>query len=226
MRLIRLSYPTNSMAAVAFGHASSTVNGTGATSRTWAHDCTGDNYLVVSVNHRNDPGTSSATYNGTTVPLLETQNASFNFQTFYGLASPASGSNNIVATWTNSTNVGAGGISVNGYVSAGTVIKGLQGAGSGNYSTSSVTLTANDMLVGASGVPDQIGTISVVTGTERFEGGNGSVDATCSGATNTGVGSVLITWNYTSADPRTWIAIPLIGSGDTVTPDLRTYHYT
>lgn len=200
------------MSAVAFGHASSTVKNVGATSATWAHDCTGDNYLIVSVNHRLNPGTASCTYNGTSMTLLQTTNSATNFQTFFGLANPTSGSNNIVASWTNSVNVGAVGMSFSNVASLGTIIQASVGAGSSAYGATG-TLTANDMLVGASGVPDVPSTISVNTGTERAEGGNAITDATCNGGTNVGTGSVSLLWSYSSSgDVKTYIAVPLIGS--------------
>lgn len=199
------------MAAVTFGHSSGSENAAGATSRTWAHDCTGDDYLIVSVNHRNNPGTSSCTYNGVSMTLLQLQTASFNWQNFYGLAAPASGSNNIVASWANSVNCGAVGMSFVNVSSVGTIVTASVSGGAGVDYSATATLAANDMLAGVTGAPDLPATLSVVTGTERVEAGTGT-DASENGATNTGVGSVSITWDYTAADPKTYIALPLVGA--------------
>ena len=117
-------------------------------------------------------------------------------------------------------------MSFNGVSSVGTIIQAsVAGSASTPYGASA-TLTANDMLVGASGVPDVASTISVTTGTERAEGGDASTDATCNGGTNTGVGTVNLEWTYTPADPKTYIALPLIGSASyTQGPDLRSSFY-
>lgn len=213
------------MAAVTFGHASSTENAATATSRTWAHDCTSDNYLVMSVNHRNNPGSSSATYNGVSMTLLQLQTASFNWQNFYGLASPSSGSNNIVASWTNSVNMSGVGMSFANVDSVGTIVTASVAGSAGTDYSATATLAANDMLAGVTGAPDAPSTLSVVTGTERAEGGTGT-DASQNAATNTGTGSVSITWDYSAADPKTYVALPLVGAVSVVvTPDLRTYFY-
>lgn len=212
------------MAAVAFGHASNTSQDTNATSTSWSHTCTGDDYLIVIINHRNDPGTGSATYNGTSMTLLKSQDNTFNFQRMYGLASPASGSNTIQCSWTNSVKAGAVGMSFVGVSSVGTATSGAPNA-AGTITTGGDTLTANDMLVAGAGVPDYNNTIAVTTGTERAETNTPSPkDYTVNGATNTGTGSVTVAWSYTGLS--TWIAVPLVGAASvTVVPDLRTYHY-
>lgn len=199
--------------AVAFGHASDAQQGPSITSKSWAHDCTGDNYLVVIITHRNNPGAITCTYNGVAMTLLASESASFNWESMFGLASPASGSNNIAASWASATNVGAVGMSFSGVTSIGTAIKASVAGSTSNFSTTSETLTANDMLVGGAGVPDSGTPLTVVAGTQRAE--NGAItDATTNGATNTGTGGVVITWNYNSAgDPKTWIAVKLVGAG-------------
>ncbi len=196
--------------AVAFGHATEAQQAATITSKTWAHDCTGDNYLTVFVTHRNDPGTVTATYNGVSMTLTKSQSATYNWEEFFVLANPTTGSNNIVVSWTNGTNVGAVGMSFSGVGSIGTAVSGTF-AGAGNVTSTGITTTANDMIVGGIGLPGSGASLSVVTGTERIENG-ATTDASTNGATNTGVGSTSITWGQSSADPGTWIAVDLIGS--------------
>lgn len=199
--------------AVAFGHSSQAQQAASITSKTWAHDCTGDNYLVVIITHRNNPGAITCTYNGVSMTLLASESATYNWESMFGLASPATGSNNIAASWASGTNIGAVAMSFSGVSSIGTAIKASVAGSSSNFSTTSETLTANDMLVGGAGVPDSGTPLSCITGTERVENG-ATTDAATNGATNTGTGGVVITWNYTSAsDPKTWIAVKLVGAG-------------
>lgn len=193
--------------AVVFNHASSNGHNA-ATSASWSHTATGDNYLLVSICLRAAVTGLSVTYNGVSMTQIATKNNTYDYQYVYELVNPTTGSNTIAASWTGSTFGAHTAGSFSGYDHKGTITTGT-GAATTDPVTATATLVANGILAGFYGIPDTVSTVAVSTGTERAE--VNSTDNSTSGqsfATNTGTGSVNITWTH-RAELSSWIAIPL-----------------
>jgi len=89
--------------AIAFDATSKSGTGTFTTTATWSHTITGtDTYLVVFLDDESGDGAVSVTYNGVAMTQLIKLNLSGTgiYQYMYGLANPATGVNNVVATLT------------------------------------------------------------------------------------------------------------------------------
>ena len=194
--------------AVAFGHASSYGHDS-ATTASWAHDATGDNYLLVGLTFRAAVSSISITYNSVAMTQISTNNNTNDYQYVYELANPTTGSNTISVSWTTSTFGAHTAGSFSGYDSKGTITTGTAPATTDN-TTATATIVTDGMLAGFYGIPDTKTTFAVVTGTERAEAE--STDASSVGssfATNTGAaGSITITWSH-RAELQSWIAVPL-----------------
>ena len=197
-------------AAVAFGHASSAASsGTDVTSLTFAHDATSDSLLVLGIALRaNNTTSQTATYAGVSMTQRSVKSESLSHVFIFDLASPTTGSNNIVVSWTTGARIGAGAVSFTGAGSTGTADPQ---SGTGLSPSTTVTLTADDMMFGVFGNPDTALSTSVTTGTERFEGVDGNFIGAF-GATNAGTGSVSITWLRTGVDLASWIGIPVVAT--------------
>lgn len=202
--------PVTAVGVVEFGHSSTKSSaGSGVTSTSWAHDCTGDNYLLVGLTFRPNVSSITITYNGTNMSLLDSASNTFEFQYLYGLASPTTGSNTIAVNWTTSSQFGNTAASFANVTSAGTTSKGTA-SGAGTV-TGSSTITATGMVAGVFGIPDGAGNTSVITGTEQGEVADGTFILGSMG-TNVGSGSVSVSWSYLGSDASSWITVPLNGS--------------
>lgn len=210
---IFLLFPSATHAAVAFGHASSNGHNS-ATSASWSHDATADNYLTVSLAYRVAVTNIAIDFNGNAMTLLETNNNTYDYQYVYGLANPDQGSYTISVSWTTSTYGAHTAGSFSGVGSLGTITKGTAPATTDPV-TATATVAADGMLAGFYGIPDAVSTVAVTTGTERAEAN--SADLSTEGqsfATNTGTGSVDITWTR-RAELSSWIAVPLVPAAAT-----------
>ncbi len=94
--------------AIAFDAASNATTGSG-TSLTWAHTCSGANrYLVAQVFSIGD-FVSGVTYAGVAMALvLKISTGAGNYTYLWALAAPATGANNLVATYSSSSAYNAG----------------------------------------------------------------------------------------------------------------------
>ena len=193
--------------AVAFGHASSYGHDS-ATTASWAHDATGDNFLIVSLCLRVAVTNISVTYNGVAMTQISANNNTYDYQYVYALANPATGSNTVSASWTTSTYGAHTAGSFSGYDSTGTIATGTVPATTDD-AVATATVAANGILAGFFGNPDGTAFMAVTQGTERAE--SQSTDASTEGqsfGTNTGTGSVNVAWSR-RAEVGSWIAVPL-----------------
>lgn len=213
---------TKAEAAVSFNHVSSSSSGgSGATSVILSHDATGDDMLICSINARQSggsgtPGTVSVTYNGVSMTrIVDNQSSTnFTFLSAFKLASPSTGTNNASFSWTNSSRYGVGCTSYSGVSSVGTP---TTTSGSGAAPSLSKTISTGDMVLGLYAVPDVATAFSVTTGTERLEQADGSFIA-LGQASNTGSGSVSVTYAYSGSDTWQYALVDLIQTA-TASPD-------
>ncbi len=194
--------------AVAFGNASGGKTSGGATSLTFAHDATGDDILLVALGQRDSAGTSmTATYDSSSMTADATlSDANQYLATFY-IASPSTGSSNIVISWTGSITSLATAVSLNG--SAGTIGTTVtaQGAGTdadfdatGTVPTDGLLVAWGETLTGGNG-----GGLAVSPGTERnAQWQTDSLDMSC--ATHT---ASPITYTKTGSDVWNSIGTPV-----------------
>lgn len=171
---------------------------TNATSLTFSFTSTGEP-LLVRVNLRGqtaDPTSITVTYNGVSVPLISGASAintgSHQYSGLYYLASPATGANNVVVSWTNASACVSGACTV----SEG----GLPNNGNGATSTSSsasVTITSNvgGLVVDCSSVP----TTRTITSdtTEDFTGTSTGATTNIIGKGSHAAGGASVVMSYT-----------------------------
>ena len=97
-------------AAIVLGDTSSsdtTMAGAGANEFTWEHACTGeDRFIVVAVNYQWSTNIiDSVTYNGVAMDVIRQANYSDAAGVIYGLATPATGTNNVLVHFTATSGV-------------------------------------------------------------------------------------------------------------------------
>lgn len=200
--------------AVAFDSGTGSNTGSGSTSHSFAHTNNAGNYLVSWLFAENALTSLTCTYNAVSMTSVGTADSSGTapFVYAFGIASPATGSNNVSFSWSSPTETStAGAISVTGYGSIGTVDASGAAAGTSNVSAT-VTLGANDMIVAACAYLGGTANIAVVTGTQRFEDGSGSGAGSraLNGATNTGTGSISTTWSRANSAKAAWVGVPVL----------------
>jgi hypothetical protein len=143
------SFGISTLAPVALGNSGSTFNNTSnSTSETWAFTCSSDSLLTVFVETDFD-ASPSATYNGVSMTLVDSQidNSGSNMISAFKLINPASGSNNIVVSKTNSWV----GILAASWKNVDTITPtGTTAKTSGNGTSPTVTITSEPADMGVS----------------------------------------------------------------------------
>jgi hypothetical protein len=132
---------------IAFDASSNATTGFGD-NLTWSHTCTGaDRALFVAVAVAGSPTISGVTYNGIAMTAVETGDAEVRL---FGLLNPATGSNNIVASFSGLDAAAAVAASYTG-VDQTTGWNNVVASATGNGSPSiSVTSATGNLVVGAS----------------------------------------------------------------------------
>ncbi len=185
--------------AVALGHSSKNIGSSipGTTSRSWSHDCTGDNLLIVSMTYRTGniaTRTVSCTYNSVAMTLVSQINYAAQDNMYevcvFKLANPASGSNTIYFLMSGNT--------FSCFVAIGSSFSGANG-GAGSLSgefgyrtplSQSANIATGDALL-AFGSSKDTSTPPSIDGTDIDSGGTTSGNALWGGADyKTGSGSV------------------------------------
>lgn len=200
--------------AVVLGHSTTAASAsTAETSLSFSHDCTGDNYLLVSCAFRLNCSNPTATYNGVSMTLLgsrQTGGDGIEFIYLFGLSNPATGSNTVAISWTNDRGLATIAASFSGVNAVGSVTDGDGGDSGGSYHTTTATGTltsADDILFGFLGGNEYVANLSVTQGTEIAEVIQSSW-VTNGNAYNTGTGSIDIKWSCRFG--TIWMAIPLL----------------
>lgn len=166
--------------------AASTAEQTAGATLTWAHTCTGSNlYLVVAVtfdDSANGGTVTGVTYNGVGMTAIDNHNHTAGPQVhWYGLANPATGANNIIASFTNGSDPRAqigGGQSFTGVHQSstwGTVAKEQQDGGETDVAATANSAT-DEMMVCACGCRSNATRTIAVKGTETQDW-NEQIDA-------------------------------------------------
>lgn len=150
------------------------------------------------------------TYNGVSMTPVQGEAGASPFQYVFVLANPATGSNTLTATWSGggANNFGVMPMTFTGVGSLGTIDHNTFVSGTTSFSTT-VTLGANDMLA-AYGVyaNGTAGNMGVSVGTLRQKLDTTSTIATS--ATNTGTGSIAVTYTRAIAGAATVVGMPLL----------------
>lgn len=180
--------------AVALDTSSMSAGGSGGTSRTWSHTCTGSD-LALFVNPWHYDGNSyisGVTYAGASMTLSGSHNVRVSI---YQKTAPATGANNVVISSSNYATVLGGGASSWAGVDQTTPLSGQvtnSGSGYGTpVSTTSVTCPANGAVLGA--VWHNYSNLGINTGTEfgNYHSGGGGWEYAFGYRTSTGE----IKWN-------------------------------
>lgn len=176
-------------------------------SDTISHTCTGtDRYLFVGILIQSGQSCTGVTYNGvsmTQLVSLSTNNVSAN-ETIYlfGLANPASGTNNVVASFSGAGTRGFMASSFTGAKQTSSIDATNSGTGSSGTATVSVTTTSNNAwLVGYARGQSNVSAGSSTT----LRGATDNVNMMDSNAAKTPAGSYSL--NFTTASNNNWGSI-------------------
>lgn len=183
--------------AITFNTLSKATSGTTTTSVTFSHTSDG-NHLIVRVNLRGSPSNVSVTYNSISVPLVIEKLGSFVYTAIFHLATPASGANNVVVSWTGSCSYEVNAVNYSG---AGDPTNSI--SASGTSAAPSVTVTsASGNLVIDSCVFFSIATLTVGAGqTQQVnENSGGANPVTGAGSYESGASSVTMSWSASGSD--------------------------
>lgn len=128
--------------------ADSNTGSNGASSLTWSHTCTGSNLcLIVGINASDETvTTSSVKYNGVSMIFAKRQvNANDgNWAEIWYLANPATGANNVVATFSENMMVMAGAVSLTGVDQTNPLDATAGASGDSNPVTVNITSVADN----------------------------------------------------------------------------------
>lgn len=134
--------------AIAF-NAGSGANGSAGTTQTLSHTCTGSNLILwVSVFSNNSHTITGVTYNGVSMTSAISVNSSGNeWEDLYYLINPATGANNIVASFSTSCpNPSVSGASFTGAKQSGQPDGTTSGTGNAASATGSITTVADNCM--------------------------------------------------------------------------------
>lgn len=196
--------------AIAYDTVSS-VSGSGAGPFTLAHTCSGsDRVLCVAIMIYDDLGVpSSVTYNGVAMTSIgSSSNGQFTVYQYY-LIAPATGSNNISVSVTDSVfEIGLVGISLTGADQ--TVAIGTQGTASATDTTPTVNVSsAADELVLDALIINHSGTLSVGAGqTERVNAIGSGGFTKYAASTEGGAGTTTMSWSNSTSQAWALVATP------------------
>lgn len=187
--------------AIAFDAASNGAQGTG-TSHTWSHTCTGENRFLVVWGHQINTASVTVTYAGVTMSHIGTVGT----VDLWYLASPASGANNVIASWSGSQYMRFCSVSYSGVDPIASInISGTYSAGGVSSYTGTVTTTKDNcwLVIGATGGSTL--TAGTNTTNRAAPGGDGSGRVGDSNAArSTGSNSVQLT-----GSSSTWYGITI-----------------
>ncbi len=222
---------THSFAAVTFDASSSAQEFSDAPSISWSHTATGSNRYVrvcfAWASLRNN--TASATYGGVSMSSVgSTSNINYGSTVIgkaqiFELIAPATGSQTVAVTFSDTGNFGAAGsvsyTSVNQSVASGTAVTDT---GNANQGTSlAVSTNSGDMISDCFGA--DVTNLPVTAGqTQRFRGS--AVAGSYYGASQdaTGSGSININWTWPDTTAYVHVGANILQvSGTTATPRRR-----
>jgi len=203
--------------AVAFDAASSGVDATEVTAKSWSHTCTGDDLMLIvgmAFRHASTAPTSIAvTYNGVSMTEITTLNhLTYATCSMFYLANPATGANTIAATWTNVNAFAGGGISFTG--AGDTPGTEASTASSSGASTIDVSSATDEMVVDAIAYAGSTTPTVGADQTTRVGLGVGDKPEVAM-STEAGAATVTMSWTNTPDDVQAQIgvSIPEAASG-------------
>lgn len=203
--------------AITFNTASTKVSSANGTSTSWSHTSDG-NPLIVRVALQNGATGVTVTYNGVSVPVLvQNTYATFWYAGIFYLASPASGSNTVSVSWTNSCGFA---MSAQNVAGAGTPTNTATGGANATSVSVNVTSATGDTVI------DSVcrrGSVTLTAGagqTENFTHvkSTGGTLVTHGGSYEAGSGTVAMSWSTGVADEWSIVACNLPSVSSTSQP--------
>ena len=224
LMLLALIQPQQAEAAAAFGH-SSAGNSSNTTSVSFAHNATGDSYLVAIFQTRATTGGCgateltgfSATYNSVPLSFSEgTANTSITIvpasDCLHGkvmyLANPSTGSNTFSVSWTGNGYVAVTVMSFSGAGSLGTIVRDTS---SGTTHSATASITSNDIAMGGLAFTELVANVSSAESNyiETADAGGFSLSAAATQSFTTG--SETLSFTTPNTVGITW-AIPVLAT--------------
>lgn len=187
--------------AITFGTPTTSTSGSDGTTNTFAHTSDGNPLIVDVALHGNYTAGITATYNGVsmTQKYEKFQDTYFCVARFY-LASPASGSNNVVVTWSNSAGFAISAMNISG---ADAPVNSNTAGGSSTTPSVNISSDASSVVVDSA---MQRGTGTFTVGASQTE----LVNVTNSGGSRVRLcvsyetGSATTTMSWSSSVNDTW----------------------
>lgn len=191
--------------AVAIDATSSSESPSGETSRTWSHTISGSTrvlYVVCTLpNGGADITTASATYNSVSMAVTETQTATRQIRVFR-LIAPATGSNNIVVSWTGTDEIRCIAASYTGVdqTTPEDTAVSIDGSAGGTSSTGDVTSVTGNMVMDvlvAHGGADPLNVGAGQTQIAQYTGTGGAGTSTIGASYESGATTTTMSWSWT-----------------------------
>lgn len=191
--------------AVTYDNASST-SGSGVTSLTWSHTCTGSNLgLIVGVSFYpgNVESVTGVTYNGVAMTTIGSVLSVDQRAHQWRLINPATGAHNVVVTFSDAVDAVAGAVSATGVHQ--TTMIGTQATASGTAVEPTVDVTsATDELVVDCLCWWENGAGAPTVGADQTQRWEIHSTANADGAGSTQVGAATSTMSWTTPNAETW----------------------
>jgi hypothetical protein len=198
-----------------------------ATSNTFSHTCSGsDRILYVFLNTRFSDLSTGVTYGGVAMTKLGFVNDpnSLTSATLYRLVDPASGANNVVASFSSARTGLSTAISFTGgdhTTPEGTPVTGSGGPSAGTHPSVTVSSAAGEIVVDGVSLLDDDGTSTLTVGAGQTERANqeDTPPTQCRAAVSTepGAGSVTMSWTADTTDAWSQIAVAVKPKAASVT---------
>lgn len=199
--------------------ASSQASTAGATSLTWSHTCTGtDRAIEVDLSYYAPGGqtVTGVTYAGVALTQIDRQDdGATDWAEIWVLSNPASGANNIVASFSGSIAAVGGGKSYTGAHQTTASLTGTPAKASGSSTTPTVTVTSAVGEIASDCVANFLANESPDTGTERWDQSNADIGG--AGSTRTGAATVAMDWTLDASASWAIVAVsikPSAAAGD------------
>lgn len=188
--------------------ATSTITGTTATSKTYAHTCAaGTTLLTVCVSLRGSPTGVTATYNGVSMTSAGSVANGVRYAQIFTLNLPATGSNNVVVSWTGAC---CGAFCSQSWFGTGRIANFNSATGTATAQQPSVAITSKtgDFVIDCVSAEAAV-TETLTVGAGQTQGlntlvndGGGNYEL-CGASREAGASSVTMSWAHSNT-PRAW----------------------
>jgi hypothetical protein len=205
--------------AIAFDAASSDRTD-GATSLTFSHTCTGsDRLLIVALCVQSGASSPTATYNGTSMTLVDSITSTWVHTYMFRLIAPTTGANNVALSWTGSDAAIGLATSYTGVDQTTPLGTSATASGTSTAVTVDVSSASGELVVDAVAYDQNCGGQTITVGASQTERLNiltvSACGITAGMSTESGAGATTMSWTGSDSQNWTTVGVPLKPSGAT-----------